>query len=88
MDESPTLVMWFATLDDAESALDWIGVGFTESEGAFEGVLTDDDRDLLAAAIDDADTPEPVRELALALRHALAAATAGIASWRVGFGGE
>jgi hypothetical protein len=55
------------TLDDAESALDWIGVDFGEGDGAFEGELADDDRDLLNAAIEDDETPTPVRDLARAL---------------------
>ena len=40
----------FPTLDDAESALDWIGVDFGEGDGAFEGELAGDDRELLEAA--------------------------------------
>ena len=57
----------FATLDDAESALDWIGLDAAEGDGVFECELVGDDRDLLTAAIDDADTPGPVRDLARAL---------------------
>jgi hypothetical protein len=57
----------FPTLDDAESALDWIGVEFGEGDEGFEGELAGDDRDLLEAAIEDAETPEPVRDLARAL---------------------
>jgi hypothetical protein len=57
----------FATLDDAESALDWIGVEFGEGDEAFEGELVGEDRDLLEAAIKDPETPGPVRELARAL---------------------
>jgi len=57
----------FPTLDDAESALDWIGVDFGERDGAFEGELAGDDRELLEAAIEDAETPGPVRDLARAL---------------------
>ena len=57
----------FPTLDDAESALDWIGVDFGEGDGAFTGELAGDDRDLLAAAIEDEETPAPVRDLARAL---------------------
>ncbi len=87
MDAKPTLVMTFATLDDAESALDWIGVGFTEAPGAFAGTLADDDRDLLNAAIDDPDSPAPVRDLAHALLRLLDAAAAGAQPpWEVGFG--
>ena len=47
----------FPTLDDAESALDWIGVEFGEGDDVFEGELAGDDRDLLEAAIDDVETP-------------------------------
>jgi hypothetical protein len=57
----------FETLDEAESALDWIGLDFGEGDAAFEGELGGDDRELLAAAIDDAETPAPVRALAQAL---------------------
>ena len=57
----------FPTLDDAESALDWIGVDFLEGDRAFSGELAGDDRDLLEAAVDDDETPAPVRDLARAL---------------------
>jgi hypothetical protein len=57
----------FASLDDAESALDWIGVDFAEGEGSFTGELAGDDRDLLLAAIEDPEAPAPVRDLARAL---------------------
>ncbi len=56
-----TPIARFPTLDDAESALDWIGVEFGEGDQAFEGELAGDDRDLLEAAIDDAETPGPGR---------------------------
>ena len=62
-----TPIARFPTLDDAESALDWIGVEFGEGDQVFEGELAGDDRDLLQAAIDDDGTPEPVRDLARAL---------------------
>ena len=62
-----TPIARFPTLDDAESALDWIGVEFGEGDDAFEGELVVDDRELLEAAIADADTPSPVRDLARAL---------------------
>ena len=62
-----TPVATFPTLDDAESALDWIGLEFVERDGRFEGELSGDDRDLLEAAVEDADTPGPVRELARSL---------------------
>jgi hypothetical protein len=57
----------FPTLDDAESALDWIGVDFVDGDGVFEGELGGDDRELLEAALGDAETPGPVRDLARAL---------------------
>ena len=62
-----TPIARFPTLDDAESALDWIGIEFAEGDQVFEGELAGDDRDLLEAAIDDAETPGPVRDLARAL---------------------
>ena len=62
-----TPIARFPTLDDAESALDWIGIEFGEGDQAFEGELAGDDRDLLEAAIEDAETPGPVRDLARAL---------------------
>lgn len=57
----------FPSLDEAESALDWIGIDFVEGDGTFEGTLAGDDRDLLQAAVADPDTPGPVRDLAGAL---------------------
>ena len=57
----------FATLDDAESALDWIGLEFVEGDHAFEGELSGDDRDLLRVAIEDPETPTPIVSLARAL---------------------
>jgi hypothetical protein len=62
-----TPITSFPTLDDAESALDWIGVEFGEGDHVFQGELTGDDRELLDAAIVDTETPEPVRDLARAL---------------------
>jgi hypothetical protein len=62
-----TPIATFPTLDDAESALDWIGVEFGEGDRAFEGELSGDDRDLLEAAVEDPETPGPVRDLARAL---------------------
>ncbi len=75
--------MSFPTLDQAESALDWIGLGFIDADGGFEGRLAPDDVELLDAAIADPDSPEPVRALASALRE-LAVADPG-AAWRVAF---
>ena len=57
----------FPTLDEAESALDWIGIPFTEGEHHFAGDLEGDDRDLLETAAGDVDAPGPVRDLARAL---------------------
>jgi hypothetical protein len=85
MDARPTLVMEFATLDEAESALDWIGVDFSDAADGFEGTLAPDDLELLDAALEDHETPGPVRELAAALRGVLAAAADGTAPWRVAF---
>ena len=62
-----TPIARFPSLDDAESALDWIGIEFTEGDGAFEGVLSSDDRELLDAAISDRETPGPIADLARAL---------------------
>ena len=50
MDAQPPLVMSFPGLDEAESALDWIGVDFADADGGFEGELTADDRELLDIA--------------------------------------
>jgi hypothetical protein len=83
MDLQPPVVMSFPTLDQAESALDWIGLEFADAEGAFEGRLAPDDADLLDAAIADPDSPEAVRALASALRE-VALADPG-AAWRVAF---
>ena len=86
MDTPLPPLMTFPTLDEAESALDWIGVDFADAAGGFEGELTDDDRELLEAAIGDPDSPGPVRVLAEALRGRLDAAAAGAGpSWRVAF---
>lgn len=83
--------MRFASLDVAESALDWIGLEFADGEGWFEGTLDLGDAGLLEAALADPETPEPVRALAAALRDLLAATGAGDApgprDWRVAFSG-
>ena len=77
----------FPTLDDAESALDWIGVDFGEGEGAFEGELAGDDRELLEAAIDDDETPAPVRDLARALLARWDADATAMLPFAVGWSG-
>lgn len=79
------LVMTFANIDAAESALDWIGLDFGEADGRFEGDLFPEDSELLDDAIDDPDSPEPVRALAAALRDLLAGSPDGV-SWVVTFG--
>ena len=66
--------MTFPSLDQAESALDWIGVEFADGDGCFEGTLAPDELDLLDAALADHDSPEPVRALAVAMRSLLTAA--------------
>ena len=77
-------VMTFATLDQAESALDWIGIELADADGGFEGELAPDDLELLDEALGDAETPEPVRDLAVALRGLLVANPDG-APWRVAY---
>jgi hypothetical protein len=64
---STAAIATFPSIDDAEGALDWIGLDFGETDAAFEGELAGDDRDLLTAAASDADAPTPVRDLARAL---------------------
>jgi hypothetical protein len=86
MDTQSQLVMSFASLDEAESALDWIGVDFIETEGAFEGELVPDDRDLLDEAISDPDSPGPVRDLARALTRLLDEHGDANPAWTVAFG--
>jgi hypothetical protein len=95
-DLPPTLTT-FPNLDQAESALDWIGVEFADGDGCFEGALAAGDAELLDAALADPETPEPVRALATALRDLLTASVgpdAGEAdadedaldvAWRVAF---
>ena len=71
----------FPTLDDAESALDWIGLEFGEGDGAFDGELDAEDRERLEEVLADPDTPPPVRALAESLTRALE--DAGAAAFRV-----
>ena len=66
--------MTLPSLDQAESALDWIGVAFADGDDCFEGELAADDAELIDAVLADPETPEPVRALATALRALLAAA--------------
>ena len=81
-----TRIATFPTLDDAESALDWIGVDFVEGDGAFAGELEGDDRDLLEAAIEDDETPAPVRDLARALLARWDADATETLAFEVGWG--
>ena len=93
MTDLPPTLMTFPSLDQAESALDWIGVEFADGDGCFDGVLAADDADLLDAALADPETPEPVRELASALHDLLTGADNGeddaddqdALAWRVAF---
>ena len=88
MNAQPTLVMTFASLDDAESALDWIGVDFVESDQGFLGHLEVEDRELLDDAIAAADSPAPVRDLARAMVVVLdASGTDAAPTWRVAYDG-
>ena len=77
-------IMTFPTLDEAESALDWIGVEFAEGDGWFGGDLIADDGELLDEALDDPEAPDEVRRLAKRMRNHLAAHPDG-AAWRVTF---
>jgi hypothetical protein len=76
--------MTFPTLDDAESALDWIGLGFIEGDGWFEGELDEGAAELLDAAVADGETPLAVRALAATLRERWIDAAAP-RRWRVTF---
>lgn len=69
MQSEPEVVMTFPSLDQAESALDWIGLAFTEGEGWFRGELDEAEAELLDAAYAADDTPQPVRALAAVLRE-------------------
>ena len=93
MSDDPETVMTFPTLDQAESALDWIGLEFGEGgtgedgtgeAGWFDGVLDESAAELLAAAIEDDETPLPVRALATILRERWRDGAAPRA-WRVTF---
>lgn len=84
MDALPPLVTTLPSLDEAESALDWIGVPFVEGDHTFEGELEAEDAELLDTTIADADSPDAVRALARSLRALLGDAD-GPVPWRVGF---
>ena len=45
--------MTFPSLDQAESALDWIGVEFADGDGCFEGKLAPVDAELIDAVLAD-----------------------------------
>jgi hypothetical protein len=85
-DATPETVMTFPDLDEAESALDWLGLDFAEGDTWFEGELDEDDAELLDEAYAADDTPQPVRALAGVLRERWRDPVATKA-WRVGFGG-
>jgi hypothetical protein len=87
MRNEPETVMTFPTLDQAESALDWIGLDVTEGDGWFGGELDEDAVELLEAAYAADDTPQPVRALAAALRERWRDASAP-RTWRVTFPAE
>ncbi len=82
--DDPPTVMQFTTLDEAEGALDWIGLEFAEGDGWFEGVLDADEVERLEAAADDGETPLEVRGLAAVLLEQWRDASAPRA-WRVAF---
>lgn len=87
---APAIVMTFPTLDQAESALDWIGLEFVEESDAdggwFAGELDEDAADRLDALMADGEAPPEVRALAELLRQRWLdpAAPRG---WRVSFAG-
>lgn len=93
MNETPPTLMTFPSLDEAESALDWIGLEFADGDGCFEGELAAGDADLLDAVLGDPETPGPVLALAAALRELLRSALADVddetdaadTAWRVAF---
>jgi hypothetical protein len=64
--------MTFPSLDEAESALDWIGLEFADGDGCFAGQLTVADATLLDEVLADPETPQPVRALAAALAASVA----------------
>lgn len=66
-DDAPPTITSFPSLDEAEGALDWIGLEFSEGEGWFEGELDEDAAEQLEATVNDKDAPIEVRSLAAAL---------------------
>lgn len=89
MSDTPPTLMTLPSLDQAESALDWIGLEFADGAGCFEGEVAADDAELLDAVLADPETPEPVRALAATLRDRLVAAAAAgdddAIAWRVAY---
>ena len=85
MHDAPTTVASFRGLDEAESALDWLGLEFREGDGWFEGTLDEDAAEALEAAVATEDTPGAVRDLAAVLLEQLRDAGA-TRTWRVEFG--
>lgn len=83
---TPPTVMSFHDLDEAESALDWLGIDFVEGDAWFEGDLDDDAAELLEEAREADDTPDPVRALAGLLLEQWRDPGAPD-TWRVTFGG-
>jgi hypothetical protein len=87
---APATVMTFPTLDQAESALDWIGLEFAEGADAdggwFAGELDDDAAGRLDAITRDGETPPEVQALAEILRQ-LWLDPAMTRGWRVTFPG-
>lgn len=84
MTTTPDTVMTFADLDQAESALDWLGLDFVEGESWFDGELDEDQAELLDEAYAADDTPQAVRALAAILRERWRDRDAPD-SWRVAF---
>jgi hypothetical protein len=82
----PPTLMSFRDLDEAESALDWLGIDFIEGDAWFEGDLDADAAELLEAACEADDTPPPVRALAALMLDQWRDPRAPDA-WRVTFGG-
>jgi hypothetical protein len=82
---APPTLMSFRDLDEAESALDWLGIDFIEGDRWFEGDLDEDAAELLEEACQADDTPQPVRALATLMLEQWRDPGAPDA-WRVSFG--